>query len=101
LEIDRKVFGRITVKEIIGAQPPAVPDTRDMLESELGVLLADLDAACGGKHSLLRLLAGQKEASAHVNCRPGAMALAQTKIRLFNEYNDRYMNAIHEKHRLL
>ena len=28
MELDRKVFGKITTKEIIGSFPPAVPDTK-------------------------------------------------------------------------
>ncbi len=42
LELDRKVFGKITTKEIIGAEPPAIPDTKDILETELAILIAEL-----------------------------------------------------------
>ena len=43
-ELDRKVFGKITTKEIIGAEPPAIPDTKDLLESELQMLLTKLES---------------------------------------------------------
>ena len=43
LELDKKVFGNITTKEIIGADPPALPDTRENLEKELDTLLAELE----------------------------------------------------------
>ena len=33
----------------------------------------------------------------HVNTRPGAMALNQSKIEMFNEYNDKYLEKIKEK----
>ena len=44
LELDKKVFGKITTKEIIGAEPPAIPDTKDILEKELGILLVELES---------------------------------------------------------
>ena len=44
LELDKKVFGNITTKEIIGADPPAIPDTRDILEKELLILLTELSS---------------------------------------------------------
>ena len=39
----------------------------------------------------------QKIAESHINSRPGAMALAQNKIQLFNEYNQKYIQSIIEK----
>ena len=33
-------------------------------------------------------------AGAHINSRPGAMALAQDKIQMYNRYNERYIQAI-------
>ena len=39
----------------------------------------------------------QKVAETHINSRPGAMALAQDKIQLFNEFNQKYVKAIKEK----
>ena len=87
-----KIFGDITTKEIIGAAPPALPDTRDNLEKELAALLAELESV-PAQH-LEKLLEGQKIARDHINSRPGAMALAQSKIQLFNEYNEKYVGAI-------
>jgi len=95
LELDKKVFGKITTKEIIGADPPAIPDTRDIFEKELGTLLDELTSQ--SKESLEKLLEEQKIAEVHVNSRPGAMALAQNKIQLFNQYNQKYIQAIKEK----
>ncbi len=95
LELDKKVFGKITTKEIIGAEPPAIPDTKDILEKELAILLAELKSQ--SKENLEKILEQQKIIQKHVNSRPGAMALAQNKIELFNEYNKKYVQTIKEK----
>ncbi len=95
LELDKKVFGKITTKEIIGAEPPAIPDTKDILEKELKILLAELESQ--PKENLVKLLEQQKITEKHMNSRPGAMALSQNKIKLFNEYNKKYVQTIKEK----
>ena len=95
IELDRKVFGKITTKEIIGADPPAIPDTKNIFEKEFATLSAELELQ--PKESLENLLEQQKIAEKHINSRPGAMALAQNKIQLFNEYNNQYMQTIKEK----
>jgi hypothetical protein len=95
LELDKKVFGKITTKEIIGAEPPAIPDTKDILEKELEILLAELKSL--SKENLEKILEQQKISQIHVNNRPGAMALAQNKIELFNKYNKKYIQTIKEK----
>ncbi len=95
LELDKKVFGKITTKEIIGAKPPAIPDTKDILEKELIILLTELESQ--SKENLENILEQQKIIEKHVNSRPGAMALAQNKIKLFNEYNKKYIQTIKEK----
>ncbi|MGI9566375.1 MAG: hypothetical protein ACR2LL_05100 [Nitrosopumilus sp.] len=91
LELDKKVFGKITTKEIIGSEPPAT-DTKNLLEKELVNLLAQLNSA--SREDLENLLEQQKTAEIHINNRPGAMALAQDKIQLFNEYNKKYVQTI-------
>jgi len=95
LELDKKVFGKITTKEIIGADPPEVPDTKYNLEKELTTLLAELESTSKG--NLEKLLEEQKIAEDHINSRPGAMALAQNKIKLFNEYSEKYTQRIKER----
>ena len=95
LELDKKVFGKITTKEIIGADPPENPDTKDNLEKEFLTLLAELEST--SKDNLEKLLEEQKIAVDHINSRPGAMALAQNKIKLFNEYSQKYTQRIKEK----
>jgi len=95
LELDKKIFGKITTKEIIGAEPPEIPDTKDILEKELAILLVELESQ--SKENLRKILEQQKNTEKHVNSRPGAMALAQNKIKLFNEYNKKYVQTIKEK----
>ena len=95
LDLDKKVFGSITTKEIIGADPPALPDTKENFEKELATLLVELESA--PKINLEKLLEEQKIAENHINSSPGAMALAQDKIQLFNEYNEKYIQSITKK----
>ena len=95
LELNKKIFGKITTKEIIGAEPPEIPDTKNTLEKELVILLAELESQ--PKENLMKLLEEQKIVEQHINSRPGAMALAQNKIQLFNEYNKKYVQTIKEK----
>jgi len=95
LDLDKKVFGKITTKEVIGADPPEIPDSKNNFENELTTLLAELEST--PKMNLEKLLDEQKIAETHINSRPGAMALAQNKIQLFNEYNEKYVKSIKEK----
>ena len=94
-ELDRKVFGQITTKEIIGAFPPAIPNTKNLLDAELQTLTTKLESQ--PKETLQKLLEEQKIAEKHVNSRPGAMALAQDKIQLFTEYSQKYIQIINTK----
>ena len=94
-ELDRKIFGRITTKEIIGASPPAIPNTKNLLDAELQNLTSQLESQT--KETLQKLLEEQQIAEKHVNSRPGAMALAQDKIQLFTEYSQKYIQTINEK----
>ncbi|HIE46639.1 MAG: hypothetical protein CXT78_12940 [Thaumarchaeota archaeon] len=95
IELDKKVFGKITTKEIIGAVPPEIPDMKNIFERELGILFAELESQ--SKENLENLLEQQKVTEKHINSRPGAMALAQNKIKQFNEYNKKYVQMIKEK----
>jgi hypothetical protein len=93
-ELNLKVFGNITTKEIIGAFPPA-NDTKKLLENEYQKLINQLEFQT--KNDLKKLLDQQQIADKHINSRPGAMALAQDKIRLFTEYSQKYIQIITEK----
>lgn len=93
-ELNKKVFGKITTKEIIGEIPP-ITETRKLLENEYRNLINELESQ--NKDDLKKLLKEQQLANKHINSRPGAMALAQDKIRLFIEYNQKYIQIINEK----
>jgi hypothetical protein len=95
IELEKKVFGNIKTKLIIGADPPVNPDTKNIFEKELDILLEELESQ--PKESLEKLLEQQKIAEKHINSRPGAMALAQNKIELFNEFNKKYVQIMKEK----
>jgi len=95
IELEKKVFGNIKTKLIIGADPPVNPDTKNIFEKELDILLEELKSQ--PKENLEKLLEQQKVAEKHINSRPGAMALAQNKIQLFNEFNKKYVQIIKEK----
>jgi hypothetical protein len=94
-ELNKKVFGKITTKEIIGAEPPALPDTKNLLENELKALLSELEFK--SKKELEKLLQEQKISEKLVNSRPGAMALAQNKIQMYTEYSQKYIQSINQK----
>ena len=94
-ELDKKVFGRITTKEIIGAEPPAIPNTKNLLENEFQILLSELESK--NTEELKKLLEEQRISEKLVNSRPGAMALAQDKIQLYTEYSQKYIKSINQK----
>ena len=85
--LDQKVFGKITTKEIIGADP-TLEKTKTILQNELDFLSSKLKS--NSKENLKNLLDEQKKAEDHINSRQGAMALAQNKIQLFNEFSQKY-----------
>jgi len=95
LDLNKKVFGKITTKEIIGAIPPAIPDIKNLLENEFHYLIKKLNLQT--KEDLKKILAEQLSIDSYMNSRPGAMALAQDKIRLFTKYNQKYIQTINNK----
>ncbi len=81
-------------QEIIGAEPP-ISEIKIRFEKELEILVKNLEII--SKQDLENLLEQQKISQKHVNTRPGAMALDQPKIQLFNHFNDKYLKKINEK----
>ena len=94
LELNKKVFGNIMTQEIIGSEP-SISQIKVIFEKELSILIKNLESI--SKESLDNLLQQQKICEKHVNTRPGAMALNQSKIEMFNDYNNKYINKINEK----
>jgi len=66
-----------------------------IFEKELKILIENLESI--SKENLENLLQQQKICQKHVNTRPGAMALDQPKIEMFNDFNNKYLEKISEK----
>ena len=94
LELNKKVFGNIMTQEIIGAEPSII-EIKTIFEKELLILVANLESI--SKENLDNIVKQQKICEKHVNTRPGAMALNQSKIEMFNEYNNKYLEKVKEK----
>jgi len=94
LELNKKVFGNIMTQEIIGSEP-SISDIKIIFEKELIILVGKLELI--SKENLDNVLEQQKISERHVNTRPGAMALNQSKIEMFNDYNSKYLKKINEK----
>lgn len=85
------MFGDVRLHEVIGPEPPAA-ELRRALAAELGRLTAELGAAGPGAAAGL----GRRQAELHgmVNARPGAMAISQEKVRVYNGFSEEYMRRI-------
>jgi len=94
LELNKKVFGNIMTQEIIGSEPSII-EIKTIFEEEFSILVENLESI--SKENLDNILKQQKICEKHVNTRPGAMALNQSKIEMFNEYNNKYLEKIKEK----
>ena len=94
LELTKKVFGNIMTQEIIGSEP-SVSEIKIIFEKEFMILIKNLESI--SKENSKNLLEQQKICQRHVNTRPGAMALTQSKIEMFNDYNNKYLERINEK----
>ena len=94
LDLTKKVFGNIMTQEIIGSEP-LISEIKIKFENELRILEKNLETI--SKENLENLLEQQKISQKHVNTRPGAMALNQSKIQMFNHYNEIYLKKIDEK----
>jgi hypothetical protein len=94
LELNKKVFGNIMTQEIIGSEPSII-EIKTIFEEEFSILVENLESI--SKENLDNILKQQKICEKHINTRPGAMALNQSKIEMFNEYNNKYLEKIKEK----
>ena len=81
-------------QEIIGAEPSII-EIKTIFEKELLILIANLESI--SKENLDNIVKQQKICEKHVNTRPGAMALDQPKIEMFNDFNNKYLEKINEK----
>ena len=92
--LDKKVFGEITLKEVIGAEP-TISELKKSLDNQFKLLQNSLGSK--DKYELKKLLDYQIEAEKETNSRPGAMALAQDKIQLLVEFSQKYISEINKK----
>ncbi|WP_225971286.1 hypothetical protein [Candidatus Nitrosomarinus catalina] len=81
-------------QEIIGSEP-SISEIKIRFEKEFQALIKNLESI--SKQNLENILEQQKISQKHVNTRPGAMALNQSKIEMFNDYNNKYLKKINEK----
>ncbi len=81
-------------QEIIGSEP-SISEIKTIFEKELIILVEKLELI--SKENLEKTLEQQKICEKHVNTRPGAMALNQSKIEMFNDYNSKYLKKINKK----
>ena len=81
-------------QEIIGSEP-SISEIKIIFEKELIILIKNLEST--SKENLKNLLEQQKICQKHVNTRPGAMALDQPKIEMFNDFNNKYLEKISDK----
>ena len=81
-------------QEIIGSEP-SISEIKIIFEKELKILIENLESI--SKEDLENILGQQKISQKHVNTRPGAMALDQPKIEMFNDFNNKYLEKISEK----
>lgn len=94
VSLDKKVFGDVTLKEVIGAEP-SIDELKESLDNQFKVLQKELESK--DKSQLNSLLEYQKIAEKETNSRPGAMALAQNKIQLLINYSQKYINEINNR----
>ena len=81
-------------QEIIGSEP-SISKIKIRFEKEFQILIKNLESI--SKQDLENILEQQKISQKHVNTRPGAMALNQSKIEMFNDFNKQYLKKINEK----
>ena len=89
------MFGEVRAKEIFGAIPPAYPDTEKLLDAEYKRLVQEIQVS--SKEELNEIIHNQKILEKQVNSRPGAMALPQSKIKLYVDYNQKFIKSLEER----
>lgn len=94
VNLDKKVFGDITLKEVIGANPP-LEKFQKLLENQFQILQNEINSM--NKQKLQTIMNNQIKLERETNSRPGSMALAQDKIQLLVDYSQQYISQIKSK----
>lgn len=84
MELERKIFGNISLKVIFGTEPSLL-QTRKMLDEEYSLLEKKLVEM--SKEQIYEFFEEQKKSEKLVSRKIGAMALPQDKIRTYLEYS--------------
>lgn len=90
-----RVFESFAFKDIIGEIPPAEPEMTKKIESEVQSLIKNLTNK--NQKDLEETLAEQLRIKRELDRLSGAMALSQSKIRLFIEFITRYIAEIESR----
>ncbi|MBI5147111.1 MAG: hypothetical protein HZA84_07845 [Thaumarchaeota archaeon] len=92
VDLNRKVLGTFTMKEILGEIPPPDDIFRKRLDSSFQSLVKNIQTA--ERIELEKTLDEHTEIKRDLDKLTGAMALSREKIELVLEYLAKYINAI-------
>lgn len=92
VNLNMRVFESFTFKDIIGEIPPAGPEMTKKIETEVQSLIKNLTNK--NQKDLEETLAEQLRIKRELDRLSGAMALSQSKIRLFIEFITKYITEI-------
>ena len=95
VDLNMRVFESFTFKDVIGETPPVGPEMAKKVEVEVQSLVKGL--ANKSKESLEETLDEQLRIKRELNRLSGAMALSQSKIRLFVEFITKYISEIESR----
>ncbi|HSA98745.1 MAG TPA: hypothetical protein VLF17_06670 [Candidatus Nitrosotenuis sp.] len=95
VDLNMRVFESFAFKDIIGETPLAGPEMEKKIETEVRSLVKNLTNK--DKKDLEKTLAEQLKIKRELDRLSGAMALSQSKIRLFVEFITKYISEIESK----
>lgn len=90
-----RVFDHYTLQDILGEAPPYNSKLEEKLESEITILIKNLDKM--SKSDLDETLSQHLRAKQEMTKFSGAMALDQSKIELFHQFLAKYIAAIESR----
>ncbi|MEM2160197.1 MAG: hypothetical protein QXN55_04510 [Candidatus Nitrosotenuis sp.] len=95
VNLSLRVFDHYTLQDILGETPPYNSKLEEKLESEIAILIKNLDKM--SKSELEEALSQHRKAKQEMTKFSGAMALDQSKIELFHEFLAKYIVAIESR----
>lgn len=95
VNLNMRVFESFAFKDIIGEIPPAGPEMTKKIETEVQSLIKNLTNK--NQKDLEETLAEQLRIKRELVRLSGAMALSQSKIRLFIEFITKYIAEIESR----